>query len=217
MAQLPDGMPVLMSRLPVNKAGYPVPWFVDCSTGEPDFRVIRRGGIDIAVQRNLCWVCGHLLDPLASFVSGPMCGVNRTNAEPPSHPACATWSARACPFLANPGMARRERGMPEHRNIAGKPILRNPGVALVWTVRVRDTFRFSDGAGGYLFHMGPPRRVEWFAHGRPATREEIVASIDGGLPILYDMAAKQDAEEGGTGCTDAVTEQVGVLMELVPA
>jgi hypothetical protein len=35
-----------------------------------------------------------------SFVVGPMCGINRNSAEPPSHKECAQWSARNCPFLS---------------------------------------------------------------------------------------------------------------------
>jgi hypothetical protein len=54
--------------------------------------------------------------------------------------------------------------------------------------------------------------VLWFAEGRPATRAEIMASIDSGMPLLADMAAKQgaDAEQELRRCYRSA-------LELVPA
>jgi hypothetical protein len=36
--------------------------------------------------------------------------------------------------------------------------------------------------------------VEWYAHGRPATREEVLHSIETGIGILEEQAA---SEKGG--------------------
>jgi len=71
----------------------------------------------------------------------------------------------------------------------GGMIDRNPGVALVWTT---STFEVMRVAGGGLFRVGPPDAVQWFAEGREATRAEVMASIESGLPYL-----RAEAEKGG--------------------
>ena len=108
-------MPPRVAVLPVNKAGYPVPWFVDRDAdvnGQPDFRYADPRKLDRAIAYSLCWVCGQRRGVHASFVIGPMCSVNRVSAEPPCHLDCAIYSARACPFVANRKMVRRDRQMP---------------------------------------------------------------------------------------------------------
>ena len=198
MAPVKPTLPARMARLPLNDAGYPVPWFVAWIDGKPDFRVIERGRIAAALTQHRCWVCGQrMTSPTASFVIGPMCAVNRVSAEPPSHHDCATYSARACPFLANPKKRRREGHMPdEHVTAPGMMIARNPGVALVWTSRHWRPFQVPGGLGtpGVLFNVGEPTRVAWYAEGRDATREEVLASIDSGLPILLAEAEKEGPE-----------------------
>lgn len=189
-SELPP-LPAKMRHLHVRR-GYPVPWFVvwldndvevPDGEGEPDFRVMSQRKFEIAVAQKRCWVCGGRLGSRMSFVLGPMCAVNRTNAEPPCHLLCADWSARACPFLARPHMKRNEKPKPvEVTDPAGVAILRNPGVAGVWTTRGYRVV--SDTRGGVLFKIGTPERVDWYAQGRPATRAEVLESITTGLPLL---------------------------------
>jgi hypothetical protein len=139
-----------------------------------------------------------------------MCAVNRTSAEPPAHLECATYSALACPFLSTPSMVRRERGMhPEHLPPAGVMIARNPGVALVWSSRTWSTF--TDPAGGLLFDIGDPTAAAWYAEGRPAAREEVLRSIETGLPLLRTEAEKQ---RGGVEQLESMTARA---LELIPA
>lgn len=195
---MPDrrDLPGRIDRLPRNKAGYPVPWFVATVDGKPDFRVIRRGGIEAALHGKLCWTCGipFLRQEDRAFVIGPMCAVNRVSAEPASHLDCAVFAATRCPFLATPQMVRRERHLPEGAACpAGTSIRRNPGVALVWVTGYKSWSTFSDGNGGTLFGVGEPKRVMWYARGREATRAEVMASIDSGLPILREMAEAEGA------------------------
>src|SRR5215467_3774641 len=102
MTTLKSSLPPLPKRmlaLPIDGRGYPVPWFVAWIRGEPDFRVIKPGGAEIAYHRNLCWLCGQRLGTYKTFVIGPMCTLNRVSAEPPSHRDCAEFAAKACPFL----------------------------------------------------------------------------------------------------------------------
>lgn len=192
-------IPPAVARLPRDKHGHPIPWFVHTDeAGTPDFRVIRRDGLSDAVRFELCWVCGQRRGRHAAFVVGPMCTVNKTSAEPPAHLPCAVFSAQACPFLTTPGMRRRDRGLPEDRlDPAGVAIMRNPGVAVVWSSRTWYPFRAPTPSGGTgtLFDMGEATAVSWWAQGRPATREEAEAAIASGLPILEDVAAA----DGDTG------------------
>lgn len=180
-------LPERIRKLPVDRRGYPVPWFVAWVDGEPEFRAADGQKYRRALHEHLCWTCGERLGTHLSFVIGPMCAVNRISAEPPSHHDCAVFSAIACPFLSRPHMRRREGGLPaEASDAPGMAILRNPGVALVWTTRAMGLVRAPrpDGTDGVLVRFGRPSRVECFAEGRPATRDEVVASITGGLPLL---------------------------------
>lgn len=192
-------MPASMQRLSVDSRGYPIPWFVDKGApyfnGNPDFRIMDGAHLKLAIREKRCWVCGgKLMSSVATFVAGPMCGINRTNAEPPCHADCARWSAMACPFLSQPKRIRDERDLPDDRRVAGVGITRNPGVTMLWTCDGYETFR--PGNGGVLFSFPDPISVDWYAHGREATRAEVMTSIETGLPLLLAEAAK----DGATAC-----------------
>ena len=184
-------LPPRKEGLPIDERGYPVPWFVPMVGGKPEFRAMDRAHFIQAIRLGLCWVCGSWLGSHKTFVTGPMCLISGTNAEPPSHWACATWSARNCPFLSKPQMVRRTNDLPEGMQTAGIPILRNPGVTAVATMRKYRVF--NDGAGHPLIRMDLAglEHVEWFSMGRPATRAEVQESVDGGLPILRGFAQEE--------------------------
>src|ERR1700746_1024652 len=93
-------LPYRMKKLPVDKRGFPIPWFVAWVNGEPEFRAITRDKFLQAAHRQLCWICGHPIrrHEEGVFVIGPMCAVTRTSGEPPSHEDCAKFAAVACPF-----------------------------------------------------------------------------------------------------------------------
>lgn len=202
--------PPAIAALPKNHAGYHVPWFVEWFDGVPDFRVADSRKFRDALRFGLCWMCGKPRGRYGAFVIGPMCAVNRVSAEPPSHEDCAIYAARACPFLANPKMRRRETGLPnrEDRYVAGEMIKRNPGVALVWVSR---TFHVYRAPNGLLFDVGDPVTTHWFAHGRNATRDEVLASIDSGMPIL-----REAAERSGADALTALDRQHQAALLLVP-
>lgn len=208
----PGDMPIRIRMLPRSEAGYPIPWFVATIDGKPDFRVIERGRIEYALRNPVCWVCGGPRSALlpAAFVIGPMCAVNRISAEPPSHLECATYSATHCPFLTIPKMVRREKGVPGEAKVpAGVSIRRNPGVALVWLTRRWRVVRAGDG---YLFDVGEPLETGWYAEGRAASRDEVLASIESGLPLLRDMAVDEGPE-----ALAALMNQHAEALALVPA
>jgi hypothetical protein len=197
-------MPSRIRRLARDHRRFPVPWFVqwfrdgepcEYGQGEPDFRIADEHKFVRALKQKLCWVCGEQLGVHLAFVIGPMCAVNRITSEPPCHLECAEFSARACPFLTRPRMRRNEHELPVERVApAGIGLKRNPGVACVWVTRSYETFRPHMGGDGLLLHLGEPTQVLWFAEGRPATREEVMASVDSGLPALQEVAQLQGEE-----------------------
>ena len=103
--RFPD-LPATMRDLPVDHRGFPVPWFVAWIDGKPSFPVADGAKMALAVRQGLCWVCGGKLPKMRASVIGPMCAINRTISEPQSHLECARFSARRCPFMANPRMGR---------------------------------------------------------------------------------------------------------------
>lgn len=185
--------PRYMEHLPRDERGYPVPWFVAWVDGKPEFRAMDAQKFRHALRFRSCWVCGRTMGSRMCFVAGPMCGVNRTSGEPPSHVRCAQWSARNCPFLSNPSMRRRQDEQINdetlRENAAGIAIARNPGVAMLWVTGSYEVF--PDRQNRPLIAMGEPERVEWWAHGRPATRAEVQAAIDSGLPALEALARQE--------------------------
>ena len=204
MIALPE-LPPRIKRLPKDYRGYPIPKFVQwirdgkpaadrtSPAAEPDFRYADPGFRARAFRQGLCWVCGDRLGVHRVYSIGPMCVINRTTMEPPSHRECAEFAAKACPFLLRPRMRRLPFEADEERHVAGTMIERNPGCVCLY--ETSEATKFSDGKGGWLIRLGPPDRVDWWAEGRRATRAEIQASIDSGHPLLLDIAMKdgQDA------------------------
>jgi len=211
--------PPRMRSLPLNDKGYPVPWFVKWIDGAPEFRMMDEEKWSRAIRNRLCWLCGEPLGVWMDFVAGPMCGINRTSSEPPSHHDCATYAARSCPFLTLPRATRRDAGLPEeckldgakmteNNIVGGFAITRNPGVTMLWTTHDYKVFKVGDGA---LIHMGEPVAVAWFAEGRLATRAEVDESIRTGLPFLQESA---DAE--GNGAPEALRQMIERMQPLLP-
>lgn len=204
-------MPARVARLPRDRHGRPVPWFVAWIDGAPDFRIVAAGRGRDARRFDQCWICGGQMGAFKTFVIGPMCAVNRVSAEPPSHTDCAIYAARACPFLSTPAMVRRSGAKPAgYVDPPGIMCLRNPGVALAWTVRRYSTFDAPDG--GVLFDVGEALEARWYAEGREATRAEVLAAIDSGLPLL-----RAEADKEGPRALAELERQTAVAMRLVPA
>lgn len=189
-------MPARVASLPRSPLGFPIPYFAEEVNGERDFRVVSPVKMAHAVRNDLCWVCGGKLGKFKAFVIGPMCVVNRTISDPPSHRDCAVFSAKNCPFLSRPLAKRRSDGLPEDgQEAAGFGLKRNPGAVGVWITRSYHPFKPFAGKSGILFRIGDPEEVLWFANGREATREEVQHSVDTGLPHLWQLA-ELDGPEG---------------------
>jgi hypothetical protein len=210
MKEIP--IPKRMQALARDSKGRLVPFFVEQShPGDPDFRIVDPTKIVLCYQDNLCWVCGTKMGVHKAFVSGPMCCINKTSAEPPSHYECAFYSVQVCPFLTTPRMKRREADLPDEflKEPAGIPFYRNPGVAAIWVTRTYH--HVFDGAGGFIFRMGPAQRVEWYSEGRVATRQEVMESIETGFPTLAKLA-----EQDGSKAIETLQKQYRDTMRLLP-
>ncbi len=203
-------VPEQMANLPVDKRGYPVPWFVKWINGEPEFRVMDEMHYWQAVQKNLCWVCGNPLWRERVFTIGPMCAINRISSEPPSHRECARYAAQACPFLSKPHMTRREGGFEEEKtNVGGVMLERNPGVTLLWFTNRYEHIRTPKNKvsdAGFLFRLGRAFKTEWYSKGRAATREEVQAALESGIPLIREVAEKNDGPEGVMLLENQITE-----------
>jgi hypothetical protein len=181
-------LPPRLARRPVDERGFPVPWFVSFIRGKWDFVNLDPRKIGEAYNRKICWLCGEALGVYKAFVIGPMCSINRVSSEPPAHADCAEYAVRACPFLARPNAKRNAAAaLGEVEDVAGIMIQHNPGANLIWITKTFKPMR--DPNGGVLFALGEPTSVSWWAEGRKATRAEIDASIEKGLPYLRKVAA----------------------------
>jgi hypothetical protein len=208
-------LPARFKALPIDARGFPVPFFVAWLDGVPDFRVIKPNGIAEAVNRHRCWICGQPLGVHLAAVIGPMCLVNRISSEPPSHRDCAEYALKACPFLARPTMHRRAAGLPaERREAPGLHLEHNPGAMLLYMAKSYKPFRPHKGNDGVLFNLGEPTELAWYVEGRQATRAEIVASIDKGLPALRALA---ETERDRDLAVRELDQAVGRAMALLPA
>lgn len=221
-------IPERMRRLPIDERGWLVPWFVAVIDGKPDHRVMDGAKWREAVKFRRCWQCGEPLGARGAFVLGPMCAVNRTNGEPPNHYECARFAVTACPHLSRPRAVRRGDPLAEYEHVAeagfkgaaGYGFSRNPGAIGIWVTRTWSVFKVPPrpGAGpGYLVQIGEPERVEWYSEGRPATRAEVEASIEGGLPLLMAKAQEQDREEPGAGAVKLLRRMVEQAGPWLPA
>ena len=205
-------IPHRMRSLRRDSKGRVVPYFVkQDQESDPDFRVMDEAKRVTCSTDHLCWVCGGKMGVHKCFVTGPMCCINRTSAEPPSHYECALYSVQVCPFLTTPRMTRRESGLPDNvLEPDGIAIYRNPGVSAIWVTR--SYYHISTGDAGFLFRMGPAERVEWYAEGRKATRDEIMQSINTGFPQLVKLA-----EEDGPKSIKELEKLYAEMLKLLPA
>lgn len=181
-----ETLPRRMRALAIDARGYPVPWFVASFNGKPDFRVIDAAKFTRARKFGRCWICGESLGVNKALVVGPMCVVNRTAPEPPSHLDCAEFAARFCPFLANPHAQRRDAKLPAAAlTMHPDNLTHNPSVVAVWHTRTIVPFH---SGGGVLFRFGDPLGVTWYHDGREATRDEVVAAFRAGFPTFLEQA-----------------------------
>lgn len=202
--------PRRIAALRHDKHGRPVPFFVAWIDGQPDHRIVDPAKKQDAITYGLCWVCGQPNGAYKAFAIGPMCTINRIDAEPPAHRECATYAATTCPFLTRPNMVRRENGKPDGVvDPGGIMCTRNPGVVAVWVTK---TFQIWPTRTGPIWRLGDPTEVRWYAQGRAATRAEVDESIRSGMPEL-----RGEAEKGGPAGLAALDVDVAAAQRWLPA
>jgi hypothetical protein len=197
-----------MKHRPISDKGFPVPYFVRKIDGQWDFRVVDPDRLVKCHRYNQCWLCGERLGQYLAFVVGPMCSVNRISSEPPSHLECAEYAVRACPFLTKPRMRRNDKDLPHDGWTPGLAIEHNPGATLIWVTKSYHAVK--DGLGGVLFQFDDPISVQWYAEGRAARRDEILAAFDKGLPYLRKTTV------GFPEAAAALDQKLAEAMKLVP-
>jgi hypothetical protein len=219
MRQFVGHFPAQMQSLPVDRRGFPVPWFVEWRDGEPLFPVMNVRHLGRAIKEGRCWCCGQKLWKNRAFVIGPMCCVNRLSAEPPNHVECAEFAALNCPFMAHPkvGRAPLQGILAEAVKPAGLMIERNPGVACVWITESHKV-EWQDMPGGGrmpLFRMGPAKRFKFYARSRPAFRHEVDIAVATGLPALEQAASGDDAYNGDDSASKQLKRQVAAFAAML--
>lgn len=214
--QLREGLPPLPDRiknLPIDKRGYPIPWFViKMPDGTRDFRIADQNKRVMAVRQRLCWICGGKLGRNIAFVIGPMCAVNRNTSEPGCHRDCAIFATTACPFLTRPMAKYREAGLPEEKMMPTGALPWNPGACAIWITESYRPYRAGKGPSDWLIAVGPPVEVLWYCEGKPATRQQILDCFDKRLFLLHDVAKQE-----GPAAENALKKMVDKTMELLPA
>jgi hypothetical protein len=195
-----------MKALPIDHRGYPIPHFVaTLDDGTRDFRAADGAKRAKCVRDRLCWVCGQKLGRYLAFTIGGMCAVNRNTSEPPSHRECALFSVQACPFMTLP--KSDNRAPLEGAEYPPGSLTGNPGACAVW---ITESYRPYRAGNTFLIRIGDPVEVLWYAEGKPATRAQIMESMERRLPLLRKIAI----EDGQEADLDAAVERA---MAYLPA
>jgi hypothetical protein len=105
--------------------------------------------------------------------------------------------------------------MPENKvKPAGFMIERNPGVALVWVTKQYEVMASAiEGRRGALLHIGEPTEQTWWCRGRRATLDEVMASIEGGLPQLREIARQYDGADGAAELEVTIAQTIKSIQE----
>lgn len=118
-------IPPELSHLPVDKRGYPVPYFVTKVKGEWEFRFIDINHIKKIIREELCHICGKPLKGSdVYFISGPRGFQNRASSDAGMHEVCARFSLEACPHLYYQKAERRRN------DELGKELNKTPSVII---------------------------------------------------------------------------------------
>lgn len=195
-------IPLKMAMLPRStendvaggQVGLPVPWFAAQRDREikgsmvliNDFRLARTDAAIEAHIRDICWICGKVLEMRAknAFVCGPMSLISRITSEPRSHITCAEYAVKACPFLTSPRVKRHVKDMPaESTAPRGTHSEANPGVALIVHVD-----KAPELCRDKTFEMRGIIKVDWWQYGKPIDELEAVEPFLAAAERCYHSA-----------------------------
>lgn len=93
-------IPVQLADRPVQ-GGIVVPWInVNLADGGYDFRAPHRVKVKRCWTERRCQICGEFIVAVFVLFGGPNQIADWTFDEPPMHPVCAMYAAKACPMVA---------------------------------------------------------------------------------------------------------------------
>jgi hypothetical protein len=184
-------LPRRVERLPTDRRGFPIPWFVAWRDGQPHFPVVDAAKLGVAWNEDLCWVCGDKLGANRGWVVGPMSALEGATPEPPSHYDCARFSVCHCPHLAT-STASFSAKYAEAEGYAAQANVSKvrSGATAIWVTKGRGATPFRAG-DGVLFGLDGPERLEWYAGGRAATAIEVREAIAIAWPTLQQTAERE--------------------------
>jgi hypothetical protein len=152
-----DVVPPPMRDRPRDAHGAPIPWFVADAS---DLRIASAEKRIRAFRERLCWCCGKGLHRRLAFVGGPACCANRRFGDWASHPACAVFAVRACPFLN--GLRQQRSGRPEPEGSSSLPgAVADGGGPVCVYVATGEARLLRDG----LFRPPPWAQISWWRDG----------------------------------------------------
>lgn len=160
-------IPKNMRGLKKLKSGTSIPFFVPVIDGKHDFRVMDPEAFRKACMLNLCWICGKKMGRFCTFVGGPLVAAQEISSEPPSHPECATFAAKVCPYMN--GAEIRRNHLPEHTKPSAHGVDENSGITALCTSL---GYKFIENSGSYLFKF-EKSEIVWLKHGKPATSDQV--------------------------------------------
>lgn len=176
---LREGLPPLpahMRQLPIDRRGYPIPWFVKWIDGVPDFRVLDEAKVLRCLHEKRCQICGGALGRFKAFVGGPLMIQQRVSLEPPMHRDCAEFAIKTCPYMLHAAAKKRLTHLPaeiaEQINVGMVQTDGNPGV---FGLHVCLAYSVDTSRG--ILHMGAPvEPVTWYVGGEVCTDPSVVSA-----------------------------------------
>lgn len=200
-------LPDFLKHLPLDAQGRPIPWFILCKDGVPDFKLSDARKLRECCTKPICWICGRVrpADELA-FVFTPLSSITRTSSEPPSHKQCAEFACKYCPFICDPSFREVDSEIKQ-----GTITKRGPSVALIY---VTDAMQPVPVPGGIMFGIGEAKELICYSQGRLSTPEEIRASFEDGWPAfkqsIYDRGGNVQQVATLMKAKDAMMRKLGL-------
>jgi hypothetical protein len=93
-------IPNLMSGMPKDEDGYPIPVVIQGNVARPDYGAIDFAKFSQIIREKRCGICGGELGILMCFIGGPDSLHSRRFSDAAMHQACANYAVRVCPFIA---------------------------------------------------------------------------------------------------------------------
>lgn len=196
-------IPERLAHRPVDERGYAVPWIVlhDLS-GKPQFAINDSNLRQIALDRDLCHICGRGLFRGRWFVGGPLSALHPDGAfyDGGMHDECAHYALAVCPYLAAPHYSKRvddARMRPEDRpaHLITIDTTQLPDRPPVFVAVMAIGQRLS---GDNVLPTRPYRRVEFWRHGGQLSRREGLAFADEHMASQEAaVAVLRQAHDGG--------------------